>query len=138
MKFIDSNVLVYVADDTDAEKQRIARNVVEQAISSSDFMVSAQVLNEFSSVLFRKLKKAQDEVDGFLEVLEQVKATPVLPEWTRRAVWIMGCYGIQFYDSLIVAAAEAGGCDEILSEDLSDGQVYCGIKAVNPFKDNTP
>ena len=138
MKFIDSNVLVYVADDTDTEKQRIARNVVEQAISSSDFMVSAQVLNEFSSVLFKKLKRAQDEVDGFLEVLEQVKATPVLPEWTRRAVWIMGRYGIQFYDSLIVAAAEAGGCDEILSEDLSDGQVYCGIKAVNPFKATTP
>ena len=138
MKFIDSNVLVYVADDTDAEKQQIARNVVEQAISSNDFLVSAQVLNEFSAVLFKKLKKAQDEVDGFLEVLEQVKATPVLPEWTRRAVWIMGRYGIQFYDSLIVAAAEAGGCDEILSEDLSDGQVYCGIKAVNPFKATTP
>ena len=136
MKFIDSNVLVYVADDTDAEKQRIARNIVEQAISSNDFLVSAQVLNEFSSVLFKKLKKAQDEVDGFLEVLEGIKASPVLPEWTRRAVWIMGRYGIQFYDSLIVAAAEAGGCDEILSEDLSDGQVYCGIKAVNPFKES--
>ena len=23
---------------------------------------------------------------------------------------------------------------EILTEDLNDGQVYCGIKAVNPFK----
>ena len=79
MKFIDSNVLVYVADDTDAEKQRIARNIVEQAISSNDFLVSAQVLNEFSSVLFKKLKKAQDEVDGFLEVLEGIKASPRSP-----------------------------------------------------------
>ena len=136
MKFIDSNVLVYVADDTDAEKQRIARSVVEQAISSTDFLVSTQVLNEFSSVLFKKLKKSDAEVDGFLEVLEGIKATPVLPEWTRRAVWIKGRYGLQFYDSLIVAAAEAGGCTEILSEDLNDGQVYCGIKAVNPFKTN--
>ena len=136
MKFIDSNVRVYVVDDTDAEKQRIARNVVEQAISSNDFLVSAQVLNEFSSVLFKKLKKSDAEVDGFLEVLEGIKATPVLPEWTRRAVWIKGRYGLQFYDSLIVAAAEAGGCTEILSEDLNDGQVYCGIKAVNPFKSN--
>lgn len=136
MKFIDSNVLVYVADDTDAEKQRIARSVVEQAISSTDFLVSTQVLNEFSSVLFKKLKKSDAEVDGFLEVLEGIKATPVLPEWTRRAVWIKGRYGLQFYDSLIVAAAEAGGCTEILSEDLNDGQVYCGIKAVNPFKSN--
>jgi len=26
------------------------------------------------------------------------------------------------------------GCDEIQTEDLNDGQTYCGIKAVNPFK----
>ena len=138
MKFIDSNVLVYVADDTDAEKQRIARSVVEDAISSDDFLVSAQVLNEFSSVLFKKLRKSDDEVDGFLEVLEGITATPVLPQWVRRAVWIKGRYDLQFYDSLIVAAAEAGGCDEILTEDLSDGQVYCGVKAVNPFKVDSP
>lgn len=30
MTFIASNVLIYVADDTDAEKLRIARNVVER------------------------------------------------------------------------------------------------------------
>ena len=134
MTFIDSNVLIYVADDTDVEKQRIARSVVEQAISSDDFLVSAQVLNEFSSVSLKKLRKSDDEVNRFLEVLEGIKATPVLPQWTRRAIWSKGCYGLQFYDSLIVAAAEAGGCDEILTEDLNDGQIYCGVKAVNPFK----
>ena len=26
------------------------------------------------------------------------------------------------------------GCDEILTEDLADGQTYCGVRAVNPFK----
>ena len=25
------------------------------------------------------------------------------------------------------------GCDEILSEDLNDGQDYCGVVAHNPF-----
>lgn len=35
---------------------------------------------------------------------------------------------------LLLAAAEANGCDEIWTEDLSDGQTYCGVKAVNPFK----
>ena len=134
MKFIDTNVLVYVADDTDAEKQRIARCVVEEAIASDDYVVSAQVLNEFASVLFRKLKKTEDEVDGFLEVLEEIKAVAVLPQWTRSAIWIKDRYGLQFYDALIVAAAEANGCDEILTEDLNDGQMYCGIKTVNPFK----
>ena len=26
------------------------------------------------------------------------------------------------------------GCDEILTEDLNDGQMYGSVKAVNPFK----
>ena len=51
-----------------------------------------------------------------------------------RAVEIQGIYGIQFYDAQIVAAAERLGCDRILSEDLNDGQEYCSIIAVNPFK----
>ena len=43
-------------------------------------------------------------------------------------------YGLQYYDSLLLATAEANGCEEFCSEDLNDGQAYCGIKAVNPFK----
>ena len=38
------------------------------------------------------------------------------------------------YDSLLLATAEANWCEEFCSEDLNDGQTYCGIKAVNPFK----
>ena len=134
MKFLDSNVLIYVADDTDAEKQRIARSIVRDAITSIGFMVSAQVINEFCAVSHRKLKKSIDEVYGFLEIFERIKTVPVLPAWTRRALEIRERYNLQFYDSLLLAAAEANSCDEIFTEDLNDGQIYCGIKAVNPFK----
>ena len=134
MKFIDSNVLIYVADDTDAAKQRIARGIIRDAISSDSFIVSAQVINEFCAVALRKLLKSSNEVEGFLEVLERIRAVPVLPAWSRRALEIREKYNLQFYDSLLLAAAEANGCDEILTEDLNDGQTYCGIRAVNPFK----
>ena len=43
-------------------------------------------------------------------------------------------HGLQFYDALVVASAEAAGCDTIYSEDLSDGAVYEGIRVENPFK----
>jgi len=135
MKFIDSNVLIYVADDTDVVKQHVARSIVRDAITTLGFMVSAQVINEFCAVSHRKLKKSTDEVYGFLEIFERIKTVPVLPAWTRRALEIRERYNLQFYDSLLLAAAEANGCDEIYTEDLSDGQVYCGIKAVNPFKE---
>ncbi len=62
------------------------------------------------------------------------KSISVKTEWTMAALRIMGRYDVQFYDSLMLAAAESAGCDEILTEDLSDGQMYGSVKAVNPFK----
>ena len=41
---------------------------------------------------------------------------------------------VQFYDALMLASSEAAGCEEILTEDLNDGQMYGSVKAVNPFK----
>lgn len=135
MRFIDSNVLIYAVDNTDAEKQWRARCIVRDAISSIAYMVSAQVINEFCAVAFRKLRKPIEEIEGFLEVLERIKTVPVMPAWSRRALEVARFYNLQFYDSLLLAAAEANGCSEFWSEDLNDGQMYCGMKAVNPFKE---
>jgi len=134
MKFIDTNVLVYVADDADAAKQSVSREIVREALITNGCLISAQVLNEFSSVLFKKLKKTAQEVDGFLEVIERISTVAVMPEWTRMAIGLMSRYDIQFFDSLLLVAAQETGCDEILTEDLNDGQMYGSVKAVNPFK----
>ena len=39
-----------------------------------------------------------------------------------------------FLDTNVFASSEAAGCEEILTEDLNDGQMYGSVKAVNPFK----
>ncbi len=41
--------------------------------------------------------------------------------------------GISYWDGLIVAAAAAGGCERLLSEDLGDGQSIAGVRVENPF-----
>ena len=133
MTFIDSNVLVYAVDIRDARKQQIAKSIVMGARNSSDYVISSQVLNEFSNVAINKLKKTRQETRCFVELFMEINSVSVRPEWTLRAIDIMGQHGLRFYDSLLLAAAESAGCDEILTEDLNDGQVYCGITAVNPF-----
>ena len=134
MTFIDSNVLVYSIDDNSPEKQQKARAIVARAIGGRGFMVSAQVLNEFTNVALSKMRLTLPEVGKFVAVFKRIKSVPVDCGWTERALWIKAQYGTQFYDSLLIAAAEANGCEEFWSEDLNDGQFYCGIKAVNPFK----
>ena len=51
----------------------------------------------------------------------------------RRAVEAHVAYGIRFYNGMIVAAAERGGCPRIWSEDLNPGQKYFGVTVTNPF-----
>ena len=41
--------------------------------------------------------------------------------------------GLRFYDGMIVAAAERGGCGRIWSEDFNPGQKYFGVAVENPF-----
>ena len=134
MTFLDSNILVYSIDDNSPEKQRKARAIVASAIGRPGFMVSAQVLNEFANVALAKLRLTLEEAGRFVAVFRRMKVVSVDCAWTERALQIKAQYGTQFYDSLLLAAAEANGCDEFWSEDLNDGQLYCGIRAVNPFK----
>lgn len=134
MTFIDTNVLVYAVDGKEKTKQPPASEIVAKAIDGDGFLVSAQVLNEFANIALGKLKMTVPEVRDFVSMFSRINVVPLATAWTDRALYIKDRYGIQFFDSLLIAAAEANGCDEILTEDLTDGQTYCGVRAVNPFK----
>ena len=134
MKFIDSNVLIYSVDPRDAVKQRIAKTIVMSARNSGDYIISAQVINEFVNVALNKLEKENEDVAKFIWMFREIKTVDVRLVWSSRALEIMKRYDLQFYDSLLLAAAEALDCDEFLTEDLNDGQMYGSVKAVNPFK----
>ena len=131
---LDTNVLVYAVDRTDAKKNARAVSVVQSALRGTrDYAVSAQSLSEFANVAFRKLALPADSILEFLRVFKGL--TTILPdnEVISRSVEIKALYGLQFYDATLVAAAERAGAREIWSEDLNPGQRYGGILAVNPF-----
>ncbi len=135
MTFVDSNVFVYALDSEANAKQSCARRIVADAFAPrSNYRISSQVLAEFASVSIRKLKIATPLLLELLAEMKRISRTAVDDALVSRAVEIQGIYGIQFYDAQIVAAAERLGCDRILTEDLNDGQMYCSIVAVNPFK----
>ena len=135
MVFLDTNVLVYAIDLRDARKQSIAAAIVEQAIvPDSAFVISVQALSEFANVALAKFKKPIDEVRAFVEAYRGIET--VVPDGlvVDRALVIKRQYKIQFFDAMMLAAAERAGADTFLSEDLADGETYCGIKVSNPFK----
>ena len=134
MTFIDTNIFVYSVDINDGWKNDIATDILAEASCSDEYMISAQVINEFCSVMLRKFKRSEDQIKEHVDSFSEIRAVPVMPGTAVRALEIKKRYDLQFYDSLLLATAEANGCTEFLSEDLNDGQIYCGMKAVNPFK----
>ena len=132
--FLDSNIFVYSFLNQDVVKKSVAAKIVAQSVRDRNGYVSLQVANEFCNVMTKKSGKAIDEISRALDVLDKLNFVQISTATARQALEFKSRYGIQFYDALIVAAAVASGCDLILTEDLNDGQMYYGIKAVNPFK----
>jgi len=133
-EFVDTNVLVYAYDPSDRRKQQIAQSLVRRALAG-ELVVSTQVLAEFAATLLHKMSPAAppEDVAAVLDALGPIGVVVPDGDLVRRAVQARGAYGIHFYDGMIVAAAERGGCERLWSEDLNSGQQYFGVTVQNPF-----
>ena len=134
--FIDTNVLVYAYDTHEPRKQERAQTLLKTGIETESAVLSAQVLSEFFTVVTRRIPnplsiQEAEEATDLVSILPVVEIDLLL---VRRAIRIHKHYGITYWDSLIVAAAERSDCTQIFSEDFNPGQSYNGIVAVNPFR----
>ena len=133
MDFIDTNILIYANDSRDKKKQKTCVEIVSVALRSRQGTISTQVLSEYANVALTKLKQPPKVIRRQIELLSTLPLIAQTPQLIIRAVEIKELYGLSFWDASIVAAAESGRCDRILSEDMNDGQIYCGMKMTNPL-----
>jgi predicted nucleic acid-binding protein len=132
--FLDTNVLVYAYDPTDPRKQKIAEDLVKQAMVGHA-VISTQVLAEFAATLLHRVTvgRTAEDLVLMLDILAPIRVVSADGDTVRRAVEARRAYGIHFYDGMIVAAAERAGCEKIWSEDFNPGQKYFGVAVANPF-----
>jgi predicted nucleic acid-binding protein len=132
--FLDSNVIVYLFDETNPVKRQRAERLVHQNVDNEAGCISHQVVQESLNVLSRALSPSSDElarlIDEILFPLWQVYPTR---ELYRRGLLVQARYRFSFYDSLIVAAVLEAGCTTLYSEDMQDGQRIEGLTIRNPF-----
>jgi predicted nucleic acid-binding protein len=137
MRFFDTNVLVYAATDQDPRKRDIARELISHSIEiNHDGCISTQVLQEFCNTMIAKRLRTRKEIDGLLDYFRELLETDVTVDLVRHALEVKEEYGIQYYDALIVSAAEKLGCHEIVTEYLNPNQLYRGMAIVNPFAED--
>jgi predicted nucleic acid-binding protein len=133
--FVDTNVWVYAVDVADPAKQARARAVTAPG-QGSDIVVSSQVLGEFYVITTRKLARPLAEADA-AAMVERLRYLPVVSvdaDLVSRAIAGSREWHVSFWDALIIRAAEAAGCNVVLSEDLAEDQAYGAISVRDPFR----
>ena len=136
--FLDTNVLVYLFDKTEAAKRQRAERLVYGSLESGAGCISFQVVQETMKVITRKYgatpDSAQRFLDGILIPLWQVNPTPSL---YRSCLRLDDRYAFGFYDALIVAAALEAGCKRLYTEDMQHGQRIQNLEIHNPFVESS-
>ena len=131
--FLDTNILVYVYDLRDPQKQVKAHELVRSIIHRQTGVISTQVLQEFAAVALTKLRHSVEAVIQELILLESLEIVQVNPKLIRQGVELIERYKIHFWDAILLAAAEEARCDQLYSEDFPDGAVYDKVRVVNPL-----
>ena len=126
-RFFDTNILVYARSPLECRHR--PGGVV------GGRLISVQVLNEFTNVLRRKLRRSWQEIEQALEDLAMSlpPARCVDGGYASRALELSRDVGYAFYDALILASALEAGCTELVSEDMQHGRAIGSLMIRNPF-----
>ncbi|KNZ33591.1 MAG: twitching motility protein PilT [Methylibium sp. NZG] len=133
--FLDTNVLLYGVDDRDLTKRDRARAWIVACWERRCGRISTQVLNEYYSNARRKFSSVIAGGDARAEVRRYQLWRPwVIDHPTVETAWaVESRYGLNYWDALMVAAAQQQGCVLLLTEDMQHDQIIDKVRIVNPF-----
>lgn len=134
MLFVDTNVLLYATSTApdEARKARRARALLDEG----DLCLSVQVLQEFyvqATRTTRRDRLTHAQAAALVEAFARFPVQDSTLSLVRAAVKTSRRFRLSYWDAAIVEAARLLGCGAVLSEDLSHGARYAGIRVENPF-----
>jgi predicted nucleic acid-binding protein len=133
---IDTNLLIYLYDPNQPDKQKQSELVLEQLELTRNGRLSVQALAEFFSVATRKLfpsltsAQALDQVTLFTRLWPVFDLTPMIVMEAGRGV---RDHKLSYYDAQVWATARLNQLSVVFSEDFRDGSILEGVRFVNPF-----
>lgn len=135
MRFVDTNVLLYAISRDPEERDKARR--ANQILVDRDLALSVQVLQEFYVQATRASRSDPLTHEQAVDLVQAFMRFPVViitTELMMAAFATRQRFGLSYWDAMILEAGRSCGCDVVLSEDLSDGEDYGGIRVVNPFR----
>ncbi len=133
--FVDTNILVYAHDVTAGAKHKRAQELLLELWESKAGCLSIQVMQEFYVTVTHKVTKPMEVITA-MEIIRDLSYWRVhepVPDDVIKAIKLHQQYLISFWDAMVLQSAAQLGCSMIWSEDLNPGQVYEGVRLLNPF-----
>jgi predicted nucleic acid-binding protein len=133
---IDTNLLIYLYDPNQPDKQKQSELVLEQLELTRNGRLSVQALAEFFSVATRKLSpgltsaQALHQVTLFTRLWPVFDLTPMIVMEAGRGV---RDHKLSYHDAQVWATARLNQLTVVFSEDFRDGSILEGVRFVNPF-----
>jgi predicted nucleic acid-binding protein len=131
--FIDTNVLIYTDDKDNLAKQSTALDLIERLRISGDGVLSTQVLTEYFNGATRKLGVEAGIARRKVELFSRLKLVRIEIDLILAAIDLHRLHQFSIWDALIIKAAQAANCQELLTEDMQHRQIVDGLRIRNPF-----
>jgi predicted nucleic acid-binding protein len=131
--FVDSNIFLYTLDSSDKARREIAKARLAELSGTNRIVISTQVLNEVYAVATRKLGVEVVMAKRFVRQLYDFDVIVVTQEVIDAAMDCSILHQLNYWDALMISAAELARCSVLWTEDMRTGEVICGVRIVNPL-----
>lgn len=133
--FVDTAVLLHGVDDADPVRRDQARQWLATLWTRRTGRLSTQVLNEFYNSARQMFAGNVSRGDARAEVRRYQSWNPwQIDHATVESAWaVESRFGLSWWDSLVVAAAQQQGCRYLLTDHLQHGQQIDRLQIINPF-----
>jgi predicted nucleic acid-binding protein len=135
VRFVDTNVLLYAISRDPGEEAKAER--ANAILDGRDVALSVQVLQEFyvqATRFTRSDPLTHDQATALVEAFLRFPVASITVDIMRTALTTRGRFGLSYWDAAILEASRSLRCDIVLSEDLTDGADYDGVRVENPFR----
>jgi predicted nucleic acid-binding protein len=128
---LDTNLLVYAGLEPASAKGAASRSFILRAVGG---ILPAHVLAELLAVVRRKrAERLEETVNDIERYRRSFVVVPTTIDVVASAAATSVRHRLQIWDSIVIAAAAAGGATHLLSEDMQDGLAVGELTLVNPF-----
>ncbi len=133
--FVDTNILVYARDNTEPEKQPIAKQWLTHLWQQESGRISTQVMNEYYVTVTQKLKPglSREQARADLRALAVWQPLEISTQLIEASWDIQDQYAYSWWDTLVITASLFLDCKYLLSEDMQHQQKINNLTIINPF-----